>query len=166
MLRHLVLWQLPLRVVGACNADTAVARIHSLLASEGRGIGIGERLVGRVRGRELRVWRSAPLAQLGDTVELAGELRDTEGGSAVEGVLRYRLRTRVQFVGCLLIAAALVLVGLARLGTDAGGVELVAIGAGVGLATLLWIYSSRQMVEHQAHFIRERLAQALGEGDT
>ncbi|MDX1432062.1 MAG: hypothetical protein R3286_06395 [Gammaproteobacteria bacterium] len=167
MLRHLVLWQLPFRVASSCDADEAGRRIQSLIAREGGGIGISERLVGRIDGRHLRLWRAAPLAQLGDTVELAGELRDEGTGSMVEGVLRYRLRTRVQFIGCLLVALAIALVGLLRwhAGTPGGG-DLLGIGAAVAAATLLWIYSSRQMVERQAGFIRARLEGVLGDGKT
>lgn len=167
MLRNLVLWHQRFRVAGTCDAETAIDRIQSLIAREARRIGLDERLMGRLDGRQLKVWRSAPLAQLGDTVELVAELREDGEGSAVEGVLRYRLRTRVQFIGCLLFAVLLALVGVLRSHGEAGsGTDLMAIGACVALATLFWIYSSKQMIGHQARFIRERLERALaGKGD-
>ena len=164
MLRYLVFWRQPLSVAGTCGPDTALGRIRALIAREGRGIGMAERLLGRIDGHRLEVWRAAPLAQLGDTVEFVGELRASGEGSVVEGELRYRLRTRVQFVGCLLLAAAIAAVGVLRLLADRDGGDLIGIGAVIGVATLFWMYSSRQMVGHQARFIRERLAQAI-EGD-
>jgi len=155
-----VFWQQPLRVSGPCDPRSAAGKIRSLITVS--GITINERLMGAMDGDGVRVWRTAPFAQAGDIVEFRGVLRAEGEGSVVEGAVGYNLRTRFQFVGCLVLGVLLTAVGVLEWLRDAAnGLQLAGIGAAVTLATLAWIYSSRKLVWKQIAFIEEQLTQAL-----
>ena len=118
--------------------------------------------MGVVEGDSMRVWRSAPLAQLGDIVEFRGVLRAEGEGSVIEGSVAYNLRSKLQFAGCLVLGLFLAGVGVLNwLQNLAPGKELAGVGAIVTIATLAWIYSSRKLVWKQIAFIEEQLAQAV-----
>lgn len=155
-----IFWQEHLRVNGPCNSVAAALNVRSLVTVS--GIAISERLVGSIDGDTLRVWRNAPLAQAGDVVEFRGVLRADGKGSVIEGFVGYSLRTKSQFVGCLVLGVLLTAAGLFEWTRAAGGGPgLAGIGAVVTLATLAWIYSSRKLAWKQIAFIEEQLNKAL-----
>ena len=155
-----VFWQKPLRLSGAADPASAAVSIRSLITVS--GIAINERLVGAMDGDALRVWRNAPLAQAGDIVEFRGVLRADGEGSVIEGSVGYKLRTKIQFVGCLALGVLLTALGLLQwLREASNGLQLAGIGALVTLGMLAWVYSSRKLVWKQIAFIEEQLTKAL-----
>ena len=126
------------------------------------GISISERLMGVVEGDGIRVWRTAPLAQMGDIVEFRGVLRAEGEGTVIEGSVAYNLRSQLQFAGCLVLGLCLAGVGLFNgMQELAPGKELAGVGGIVTIATLAWIYSSRKLVWKQIAFIEEQLTKAV-----
>ena len=134
----------------------ALARLRSQL-SAGR-FSMSERLAGSTDGFRLRVWKASALAQAGDSVEFEGSLRPGGDGTVIEGTVRYRLATKVQFIGLLVIGLALAAAGMFRelAGTTADG-ELLGIGVFIFVAAVLWIYSSSKMRHEQIRFIEGKL---------
>lgn len=155
-----IFWKQALRVSGSSDLATVAVRIRSLITVS--GVTINERLMGAMEGETIRVWRTAPLAQAGDVVEFRGVLREEGDGSVIQGSVGYNLRTKFQFVGCIVLGLFLTLVGVINWMRDlTPGVELAGVGAVVTVATLLWIYSSRRLVWKQIAFIEEQLAKAV-----
>ena len=151
-----IFWKQALRVSGPSDLAAVTVRIRSLITVS--GVTVNERLMGAMEGETIRVWRTAPLAQAGDIVEFRGVLRAEAEGSVIEGSVAYNLRTKFQFVGCLVLGLFLALVGVINWMRDlTPGTELAAVGAVVTVATLLWIYSSRRLVWKQIAFIEEQL---------
>ncbi|NIP46142.1 MAG: hypothetical protein GWN21_07240 [Gammaproteobacteria bacterium] len=160
MERGFIFWKQDLRVSGSRDVGSVAGRIRSLITVS--GITINERLIGAIEGDSIRVWRTAPLAQAGDIVEFRGVLRTQGDESVIEGSVAYNLRTKFQFVGCLVLGLFLTLIGLVNWMRDlTPGMKLAAVGAIVTVATLLWIYSSRRLVWKQIAFIEEQLAKAV-----
>lgn len=160
MNRGFIFWKQELRVSGPCDVGAVAGRIRSLVTVS--GVTINERLVGTVDSDRIRVWRTAPFAQAGDVVEFRGVLRADGDGSAIEGSVGYNLRTKVQFLGCLVFGLFLAGVGLLNwLRELAPGMELAGVGAVVTVATLLWIYSSKKLTWKQVAFIEDQLARAV-----
>ena len=144
---------------GPRDPGDVAGRIRSLITVS--GVSINERLVGVMDGDDLRVWRTAPLAQAGDIVEFRGILRADGDGSVIEGCVAYNLRTKFQFVGCLVLGVLLAGIGLLNwLRETAPGMELAGVGGIVTIATLAWIYASRKLVWKQIAFIEEQLVKA------
>jgi hypothetical protein len=82
--------------------------------------------------------------------------------SAIEGAVGYNLRTKLQFVGCLVLGLVLTLIGLINWMRElAPGTDLVGVGVFVTVATLLWIYSSRRLTWKQVAFIEDQLARSV-----
>ena len=160
MERGFIFWRKDLRVSGSCDPAAVAGRIQSLITVS--GITVSERLMGVMEGDGIRVWRTAPLAQMGDIVEFRGVLRADGDGSVIEGSVAYNLRSRLQFIGCLVLGLLLAGVGLLNWLQDAApGKELAGVGGIVTLATLAWIYSSRNLMWKQIAFIEEQLAKAV-----
>jgi hypothetical protein len=160
--RGLIFWEQDLQVSGSCDPDTVSGRIRSLITVS--GVTISERLVGAMDGGSIRVWRTAPLAQAGDVVEFRGVLRADGEGSVIEGSVGYNLRTKFQFIGCLVLGLFLAGVGLLNWVRElAPGIELVGVGGIVTIATLAWIYSSKKLVWKQIAFIEDQLARAVAD---
>ncbi len=155
-----IFWKQGLRVSGPCDPGAVAGRIRSLISVT--GLTVKERLVGVVDGDSVRVWRSAPLAQAGDTVEFRGIIRADGDGSVIEGVVGYNLRARVQFVGCLVLGLLLTVAGLIQWLRDlTPGMDLAGVGLIITVATLLWIYSSRRLAWKQVAFIEDKLARSV-----
>jgi hypothetical protein len=155
-----IFWKQNLRVSGPCGSGAVAERIRSLISVS--GLTVNERLVGAMGGDSIRVWRTAPLAQAGDVVEFRGVLRADGGGSVIEGTVGYNLRTKFQFVGCLVLGLFLIAVGLIHwLRELTPGMELAGVGLIVTVATLLWIYSSRKLTWKQVAFIEDQLARSV-----
>ena len=156
----LIFWQQDLRVTGPCDPRDVASRIRSLITIS--GLKLNERLVGAMDGDSIRVWRSVPFAQAGDVVEFRGVLRADGDGSVIEGSLGYSLRTKIQFLGFLVLGILLTGVGLLHWLRDLSpGMELAGVGAFVSVATLAWIYSSRKLAWKQIAFIEDQLARSV-----
>lgn len=155
-----IFWKQELRVSGPCDARAVAGRIRSLISVS--GLTVKERLMGAMDGDSIRVWRTAPLAQAGDVVEFRGVLRAEGDGSAIDGTVGYNLRTKFQFVGCLVLGLFLTAVGLFHWLRDLSpGIELAGVGLIITVATLLWIYSSRKLTWKQVAFIEDQLARSV-----
>lgn len=155
-----IFWNQPLRVSGPRGVADAAGTIRSLV--EVSGILLGERLMGSLEGDRVHVWRTSPLARAGDVVEFRGTLRAEGDGSVIEGQVGFNLRTRVQFVGCLVLGLLILGVGAVHWLRDAtAGEQVVVVGAFITVATLVWIYSSRQLAWKQIAFIEGELARAV-----
>ena len=160
MKEEFIFWKQELRVSGPCDPRAVAGRIRSLISVG--GLTVKERLIGAMDGDHVRVWRTAPLAQAGDVVEFQGVLRAEGDGSAIDGTVGYNLRTKFQFVGCLVLGLFLTAVGLFHWLEDLSpGLELVGVGLIITVATLLWIYSSRKLTWKQVAFIEDQLARSV-----
>jgi len=155
-----IFWQQELRVSGPCEAGVVAGRIRSLTSKI--GLTVNERLVGEMDGDGIRVWRTAPFAKAGDVVEFRGVLRADGDGSVIEGSVGYNLRTKVQFVGCLVLGLFLTGAGLIHwLRESTRGLDLAGVGLIVTVTILLWIYSSRKLTWKQVAFIEDQLARSV-----
>lgn len=155
-----IFWEQSLRVVGP-GAPVAVAtRLQALLSTT--RFSLGERLVGTVDGARVRVWRKTPIAGNSDVVEFDGVIRPDGRGVAIDGTVRYKSASRIQFVGFLAIGLLLTAAGAMQLftATDASG-DLAAFGLFISALALAWIYSCHRMRIRQIEFIRTKLAEAL-----
>jgi len=160
MKEEFIFWKQELRVSGPCDPRAVAGRIRSLISVG--GLTVKERLIGAMDGDHVRVWRTAPLAQAGDVVEFRGVLQAEGDGSAIDGTVGYNLRTKFQFVGCLVLGLFLTAVGLFHWLEDLSpGLELVGVGLIITVATLLWIYSSRKLTWKQVAFIEDQLARSV-----
>lgn len=155
-----IFWQQPLQVSGPASPEQAAARLKALL-SAGR-FSLRDRLVGSLKGTRLRVWKENLAGYAGDVVEFDGVVQAGHTGTRIEGRLQYRLQTRVQFSGLLLLSVGLLVAGLLRQmhGADS---QLLALGAVGTLLTLGWIYAGRGTRHLQIRFIEERLAEVTAE---
>jgi hypothetical protein len=115
-----------------------------------------------MRDATLRVWKKSIAGSAGDVVEFAGTLRPEDGGTVIEGTLRYRMHTRIQFIGLLATGLILGVAGaLQKLhGTAADG-SLLWIGCFVLGLTLIWIHAGSQTRHMQIDFIADRLEEAV-----
>lgn len=156
----LIFWEQQLRVAGPGTMADAVVRLRSQL-SAGR-FSMQERLAGSLGESRIRVWKASPIAQAGDVVEFEGSLKAIGEETVIEGTLRYKIATKVQFIGLLAIGLVLAAAGTLReLGGITPGGELLGIGAFVFVAALLWVYSSGRMKHEQIRFIEARLAEVV-----
>ena len=162
MLGDLVFWEKDLQVAGSRGVGDVAERIRALITVS--GVSVKERLIGSLDGERLHVWRTAPMAQAGDVAEFRGTLRAEGKGSVIEGSVAYNLRTKIQFIGCLVLGILLTLAGLVHWLQDLDqGREITGVGGFVTAATLLWIYSSRKLVWKQIAFIEDELRRAVEE---
>lgn len=160
MKQGFIFWRQALHVSGSRDPAAVAGKIRSLITVS--GVTINERLVGAMDGDSIRVWRTAPLAQAGDVVEFRGVLRAEGDGSVIEGSVEYNLRTKLQFIGCLVLGLFLAAAGLLNWVRELEpGIELAGVGGIVTVATLAWIYSSKKLVWKQIAFIEDQLARAV-----
>jgi len=160
MKRGFIFWQQDLRVSGPCEPGTVASRIRSLTSIT--GITVKERLIGAIDGDSIRVWRTAPLAHAGDVVEFRGVLRADGDGSVIEGTVGYNLRTKSQFLGCLVLGVFLIAAGLLHwLRDSTQGLDLAGVGLILSVAMLVWIYSSRKLAWKQVAFIEDELTRSV-----
>lgn len=149
-----------MRVAGSGSVANAVSRLHAHF-SAGR-FGSKEHLTGWLRGSRLRVWRATWLGRAGDVVEFEGEIRATEAGTIIEGMVYYQTATKIQFSGLLSIGILLTATGLAqRLTGAAPGPELLGLGLFIAVVTLVWIGSSAGMRHVQVRFLEEKLGEVV-----
>jgi hypothetical protein len=156
VLKEIIFWRSPFRTAGPRPATQVLAALGAHLAQT--RFGMGERMIGKIEGERLRVWRKSVASFAGDVVEFEGTVRADDGGSVIEGMMRYKLSAKVQFVGLLAIGALLALAGALRY--FAGGeAELRAFGFGmlVFVSTLIWVYSSSRMRGDQIRYLETKL---------
>lgn len=156
MLKEIIFWRAPFRAAGPRPATQVTAALGAYLAQT--RFGMGERMVGKIEGERLRVWRKSVASFAGDVVEFEGVVRAEDGGSVIEGFLQYKLAAKVQFIGLLAIGALLALAGAFRYFTG-GEAEARAFGFGmlVFVSTLIWVYSSNRMKSDQVRYLEGRL---------
>lgn len=156
-----IFWERPVSVAGPLRPEEAAARLASVLART--RFTLGERLVGKVDGERVRVWRKTPMGGAADVVEFEGVIRPQGAGSVIEGVARFKLATRIQLLGFLGIGVLLAAVGGIRMLRlpEAGG-DLAAFGLFVAALAAAWIWASHSMRGRQIGYIESRLAEAAG----
>ena len=162
MIKNLIFWQEPLRIAGPAAKDSVAAKLRAMLST--RQFGMHDRLTGTIdAGKgQVRVWKTTALGNAGDVVEFDATLRAENGGTVIEGRLRYRLYTKIQFIGLLVMGVAMLLSGaFQKLHSTQPNGDLLAIGGIVTFITLLWIYASSQMRHTQIQFIEARLREIV-----
>ena len=152
----LIFWRTPFRAAGPRPAEQVTAALGAHLAQT--RFGMGERMIGRIEGARVRVWRKSIASFAGDVVEFDGNVRAEDGGSVIEGTMQYKLAAKVQFVGLLAIGGLLALAGALRY--FAGGeaeARAFGFGAFVFVGTWFWVYSSSRMRGEQIRYLASRL---------
>lgn len=158
MKERLIFWERPLRVTGPAAPVDVAARLQLLLGVN--RFSLGERLVGRIDGAVVRVWRKTPLAGHSDVVQFEGVIRPEGRGTAIDGTVRYKLATRIQFLGMLGIGVLLAAVGTIRLLNQPGsGSDLAAFGLFISVIAAAWIGASHAMRNRQIEFLESKLAE-------
>lgn len=155
-----IFWHQPLCIAGPASIEQTTARLREQL-SAGR-FSLRDRLVGSLKGTRLQVWKQNLAGYAGDIVEFDGELRVADTGSVIEGRLRYRLQTRIQFSGLLVIGLGLLATGLLRQ-LSSGDAQLLILGGVVTAVTLAWIYAGSQTRHLQIRFIEDQLRDAMAD---
>jgi len=151
-----IFWKEPVRLVGAVAPDAVASRLASSLGKGPfRG---GNRLVGTVHDYRFRVWQKNLLSP--DSVECVGVIGPGTEGSIIEGTLQYKLATRIQFAGGLLLGVILAGTGLMQKLTGPES-PFAAVGFIILGVMLVWIYSSARMKSEQIRFIREKLEEIV-----
>lgn len=152
-----VFWKRPLRVSGPCSPDAALAQLRALVAPSTR-FSNEERLVGRVDGAQVRLWKRTLLGGSSDVVQFEGAVAPDGGGCVIDGALGYKAATRIQFAGFL--ALGLFIAGMGLMQTMAGSEtanEVTLFGGGIALVAIAWIGASSRMKEKQVEFIEAKL---------
>lgn len=154
-----IFWEEPLRITGPATPVTAASRLAALIAPPKR-FSSGERLAGIIDDSGFRVWRTSILTT--EVVECAGVIRAHGDGSLIEGTLRYKLATRIQFAGGLLIGALLAIAStLQTLADPEPKSGLVPLGVWVLAIILVWIYTSSKMKNEQIRYITDRFEEIV-----
>lgn len=153
-----IFWDQEFRVTGPATPAAAAARLGALLSS-GRFRG-GSRLAGAIDGAEFRVWHTSTLTT--EVVQCNGVIRPHGAGAAIEAKLRYKLATRIQFAGSLLLGVMLAVAGaLQELADPQPPSGLTQVGLLILAVMLVWIYTSSKMKNEQIRFIAEKLEEAV-----
>ena len=156
-----IFWQRPVRIVGSCRAEVAATRLRGLLSTSARFSG-EERLLGRVDGREFRVWKKTLFGASADVVQLEGRIDAGPEGAVIEGTLSYRAATKLQFVGFLVLGLAIAASGiLQKLSGGANADPVIGFGAALFVITGLWVVTARSMKATQIAFLESRLQEML-----
>jgi len=160
MMQKLIFWQQALRVAGPATTAQAQARLQAMLSST--RFTMEDRLAGRVYPDRVRVWKTSTVAFAGDVVEFEGSLRPGGDGTVIDGRLRYKIRTKIQFIGLLTMGLGFLLIGaFQRFSSTQPGGDLLATGIVVSFVSVLSIYASSQMRHTQIEFIEARLKEAV-----
>ena len=154
-----IFWEEPLRVTGPATPATAASRLAALIAAPKR-FSSGERLAGIMDDSEFRVWRTSILTT--EVVECAGVIRAHGDGSIVQGTLRYKLATRIQFAGGLLLGALFAIGSTLQILADPQPKSgLLPPGVWVLAIILVWIYTSSKMKNEQIRYITDRFEEIV-----
>ncbi len=160
MIKNFIFWQQDLRVEGPATSSQAAARLRDMLMI--RQFSMKDRLAGVLDMNHVRVWKTTTVGIAGDVVEFEGVLRPGHEGTIIEGRLRYKTHSKIQFVGLLATSLGFVLVGaFQKLSGMQPASDLLSIGGVVTFITLFWIYASSQMRHTQIEFIEASLKQLV-----
>lgn len=160
-----IFWQRPLRIAGPCPAEVAAARLRGLLSVPAR-FSAEDRLLGRIDGREFRVWKKTLFGASADVVQLEGRIDAGPEGAVIEGMLSYRAATKLQFVGFLVLGLAIAASGaMQKLSGSATADPVIVFGAALVIITGLWVVTARTMKERQIDFLESRLREVLASED-
>jgi len=141
----------------AIPAEEAVRRLRALFATSAR-FSAAERLKGRIDGMQLAVVRHALLAGASDTVEFNARIEPDGTGCALRGSVAWKLATRIQFIGFLLMGLFIAGTGfLQRVNGLASANDVLLFGGGLFLITLMWLMAAYGMKHKQIEFIETRL---------
>lgn len=155
-----VFWQQPLRVMGPATAAQAEEKLRAMVYP--KMFSMQDRLAGKMKAEHIRVWKASNVAFAGDVVEFEGALRPDNAGSIIEGRLRYKTRSKIQFIGLLAMGVGYSVIGLfQKLSATQPEGNLLAVGGAVTFITLFWIYASVQMRHTQIEFIEAKLNEAV-----
>jgi len=161
MSARLLFWREPFRASGGCSADTAALRLQSLLSTTSR-FSAEERLLGRMEGSRFRVWKRTLLGTSADVVQLEGNITQGANGAFIEGTFSYKLATKIQFIGFLVLGLFIAASGLfQRLGGAATANGVILLGAGLAGLTAIWILGAYWMKHKQIEFLKSRIAEVL-----
>jgi hypothetical protein len=153
-----IFWEQEFRVTGPGTPATASARLSSLLSAA--RFSSGTRLAGTVDGSGFRVWRKSALTT--EVVECKGVILPHGDGSVIEGKLQYKLATKIQFAGGLLLGVLLAVAGaLQKLADPQPQSALATEGFLILAVILIWIYTSRRMTNEQIRFLTEKLEEIV-----
>ncbi len=155
-----IFWRQPLQITGTAAPERVSARLKTLL-SAGR-FSVRDRLVGSLKGSRLRVWKENLAGYAGDIVEFDGTLRAGDTGTLIEGTLQYRMQTKIQFTGLLVMSLGLLVSGLLRQ-LHSGDNQLLVLGGSITLLTLGWIYAGSRTRHLLIRFIEEGLAEVTAD---
>ena len=152
----LIFWRIPFRAAGPRPVGEVTGALGAHLAQT--RFGVGERMVGRLEGQRLRVWRKSFASFAGDVVEFDGTVREEKGETVIEGAMQYKFSAKVQFVGLLILGGILALAGMLRYFAN-GEAELRAFGLGalIFVGSWVWVYSSSQTKGDQIRYLEGRL---------
>jgi len=152
----LIFWRIPFRTAGPRPVGEVTGALDAYLAQT--RFGVGERMVGRLEGQRLRVWRKSLASFAGDVVEFDGTMRAENGETVIEGTMQYRVSAKVQFVGLLVLCGLLALAGAFRyFASGEAGVRAFAFGALIFAGSWVWVYSSSKMKGDQIRYLAGRL---------
>ncbi len=161
MIAQLLFWQESYRAAGRCSADTVTRRLQSVLSTTSR-FSAEERLLGRVDGRRFRVWKRTLLGASADVVQLEGDIRPDADGVVIEGRFSYKVATKIQFIGFLVLGLFIATSGaFQRLAGAATSNDVILLGSGIAGLTALWIVGAYWMKHKQIEFLRSQLAEIL-----
>jgi hypothetical protein len=157
----LIFWRQPLRMVGACTAETAAARLRALLSTSAR-FSAGERIVGRIDGMRFRIWKKTLFGASADVVQLEGLIEPGSDGVVVEGVFNYKAATKIQFIGFLVLGILIAASGgFQKLAGGAIANDVIAFGSTIALVTATWIVAADWMKGRQIDTLESSLRSIL-----
>jgi len=157
----LIFWRQPLRMVGACTAETAAVRLRALLSTSAR-FSAGERIVGRIDGMRFRIWKKTVFGASADVVQLEGLIEAGSDGVVVEGVFNYKAATKIQFIGFLVLGILIAASGVfQKLAGGAIANDVIAFGSTITLVTATWIVAADWMKGRQIDYLESSLRSIL-----
>ena len=143
-------------------AEEAARRLRSLFATSVR-FSASERLKGRIDGMQFAAARHALLAGAADTVEFTARIEPEAAGCVLRGSVAWKLATRIQFIGFLLMGGFIAGTGfLQRFDGHGTANDVLLFGGGLFLITLMWLIAAYGMRQHQIEFIETRLQALCG----
>jgi len=157
----LIFWRQPIRMAGACTAETAALRLRALLSTSAR-FSAAERIVGRIDGMRFRIWKKTLFGASADVVQLEGLIETGPDGMFVEGAFSYKAATKIQFIGFLALGILIALSGIFQKlagGTTAN--DVIAFGSGIALVTAIWIVAANWMKDRQIDVLESSLRAIL-----
>jgi hypothetical protein len=155
-----IFWRQALRVAGHATTSEAEAKLRAMIYP--KLFSMQDRLAGSLNADRIKVWKTSTAAFAGDVVEFEGALRPDKDGTVIEGQLHYKTRSKIQFIGLLVMGFGFVTIGaFQKLSGAQPGADLLGVGAVVSFITLFGIYASVQMRHTQIDFIAAKLNEVV-----